>query len=69
MFEYFKQKGCWILVVRSNSNLSLRCRKAAEEVFPLEAGTDAYRKLYAEILGRTDGPEAAPAVAQAVNDR
>jgi glycosyltransferase involved in cell wall biosynthesis len=53
--------------LRSDPDLPSRCRKAAEEVFSLEAGTEAYRKLYAEILGRTDGPEAAPAGAQAAN--
>ena len=47
--------------LRSDPDLPSRCRKAAEEVFSLEAGTEAYRKLYAEILGRPDGPEAAPA--------
>jgi len=53
--------------LQSNPDLPSRCRKAAEEVFSLEAGTEAYRKLYAEILGRTDGPEAAPAGSQAAN--
>jgi glycosyltransferase involved in cell wall biosynthesis len=42
--------------LRSDPDLPSRCRKAAEEVFSLEAGTDAYRKIYAEILGRPDGP-------------
>lgn len=32
--------------------LPSRCRQAAEEVFSLEAGTEAYRRLYAEILGQ-----------------
>jgi len=31
--------------------LSLRCRKAAEEIFSLESGTHAYDQLYQEILG------------------
>jgi len=31
--------------------------------------TEAYRKLYAEILGHPVDPEAAPAVAQTPNDR
>jgi glycosyltransferase involved in cell wall biosynthesis len=35
-------------------NLSARCRHAAEEVFSLEKGTEAYRSLYAEILGESD---------------
>lgn len=56
-------------VLRSDPDLPSRCRKAAEEVFSLEAGTEAYRKLYADILGRLDGPEATPAAAQAANDR
>ena len=30
--------------------LALRCRKAAEEVFSLEAGTRRYQSLYAQIL-------------------
>ena len=30
--------------------LSVRCRRAAEEVFSLEAGTAAYRRLYSDIL-------------------
>ena len=55
--------------LRSDPDLPSRCRKAAEEVFSLEAGTEAYRKLYAEILGRPDGPAAAPASPNAANDR
>jgi glycosyltransferase involved in cell wall biosynthesis len=55
--------------LRSDPDLPSRCQKAAEEVFSLEAGTDAYRKIYADILGHPDRPEAAPAVAQAANDR
>ena len=51
--------------LRSDPDLPPRCRRAAEEVFSLEAGTEAYRKLYADILGRPDGP-AAP---NAANDR
>ena len=54
-------------VLRSDPDLPSRCRQAAEEVFSLEAGTEAYRKIYADILGRPDGPEAAPASAQAAN--
>jgi hypothetical protein len=41
--------------------------EAAEEIFSLEAGTEGYLKLYPEILGRPDVPEAAPASAQAAN--
>ena len=55
--------------LRSNPDLPSRCRKAAEEVFSLEAGTEAYRKLYTDILGRPNGPENAPAGARAVNAR
>ena len=51
--------------LRSDPDLPLRCRKAAEEVFSLQVGTEAYRKIYADILGRPDGP-AAP---NAANDR
>ena len=53
--------------LRSDPDLPSRCRKAAEEVFSLEAGTEAYRKLYADILGHPDSPEAAPAAANAAN--
>jgi len=38
-------------VLRLDPDLRLRCRRAAEEVFSLEAGTEAYRSLYARILG------------------
>lgn len=55
--------------LRSDPDLPSRCRKAAEEVFSLEAGTEAYCKIYADILRHPDSPEAAPAVAQAANDR
>ena len=51
--------------LRSDPDLPSRCRKAAEEVFSLEAGTEAYRRLYAEILGRPDCPEV---TLQAAND-
>jgi len=56
-------------VLRSDPNLPSRCRQAAEKVFSLEAGTEAYRKIYADILGHPDSPEAAPAAANAANDR
>ena len=58
-----------LAVLRSDPDLPSRCRKAAEEVFSLEAGTEAYRKLYTDILGRPNGPENAPAGARAVNAR
>ena len=37
--------------LRTDPELPARCRRAAEEVFSLERGTQAYRALYAEILG------------------
>jgi hypothetical protein len=38
-------------------DLAARCRRAAEEIFSLEAGTRAYGALYAAILadGRLPG--------------
>jgi glycosyltransferase involved in cell wall biosynthesis len=42
----------------SDPDLSRRCRQAAEEVFSLEAGTEAYRRLYAEILDEADATKA-----------
>lgn len=33
-------------------DLAARCRRAAEAVFSLSAGTDSYRRLYADILAR-----------------
>ena len=40
--------------------LSARCRHAAEEVFSLEAGTAAYRRLYSDILSSaTESPACA----------
>jgi glycosyltransferase involved in cell wall biosynthesis len=40
--------------LRKDPNLSARCRQAAEEVFSLAKGTEAYRSLYAQILGDSD---------------
>ena len=40
--------------LRSDPNLQARCRQAAEEVFSLAKGTEAYRSLYAEIIGESD---------------
>src|SRR5690606_1156183 len=34
----------------ADPDLPARCRQAAEEVFSLEAGTQAYSSLYADIL-------------------
>jgi glycosyltransferase involved in cell wall biosynthesis len=56
-------------MLRSDPDLPSRCQKAAEEVFSLEAGTEAYRNLYADILGYPVGPETEPATARATNDR
>ncbi|WP_417522037.1 glycosyltransferase [Marinobacter sp.] len=36
--------------LRNDPELSARCRRAAEEVFSLEAGTQSYRALYQEVL-------------------
>lgn len=37
--------------LRADPELPARCRRAAEEVFSLKGGTEAYRALYGEILG------------------
>lgn len=37
-------------ILLADPELATRCRRAAEEVFSLQAGTDRYRKLYADIL-------------------
>lgn len=37
----------------ADPELAVRCRQAAEEVFSLQAGTDAYRTLYRTVLGIT----------------
>ena len=42
--------------LRSDPDLTSRCRKAAKEVFSLQAGTEAYCKLYANILGPSRYP-------------
>jgi glycosyltransferase involved in cell wall biosynthesis len=36
----------------NDPDLSARCRRAAEEVFSLEAGTTAYMALYSEVLSK-----------------
>lgn len=36
--------------LRSDPDLAQRCRRAAEEVFSLEAGTQAYKEIYQDIL-------------------
>jgi len=43
----------------ADPDLSRRCRAAAEEVFSLEAGTEAYSALYADILSRQAAPSLA----------
>jgi glycosyltransferase involved in cell wall biosynthesis len=40
--------------LRADPELAVRCRKAAEEVFSLQAGTAAYSRLYAAILAEAD---------------
>lgn len=50
----------------SDPELGSRCRKAAEEVFSLESGTEAYRRLYADILG--ERAEARPELLPEVPD-
>jgi len=42
----------------SDPELSMRCRRAAEEVFSLDAGTAAYSRIYGSILA--DAPRRAP---------
>ncbi len=39
-----------LLELLKDADLSLRCRRTAEELFSLEAGTAAYRQLYNDIL-------------------
>jgi glycosyltransferase involved in cell wall biosynthesis len=45
----------------ADPELQLRCRRAAEEVFSLEAGTAAYSALYRQILSKSDGNRVLPA--------
>lgn len=45
----------------ADPELAMRCRKAAEAVFSLAAGTAAYSALYAGILGKGETKEVAPA--------
>lgn len=42
-----------LLALLSEPGLASRCRKAAEEVFSLERGTESYSALYARILGNS----------------
>jgi glycosyltransferase involved in cell wall biosynthesis len=41
-------------ILCSDPNLPARCRKAAEKVFSLHAGTQAYRKVYSQIVAPSD---------------
>lgn len=41
-----------IAVLKQDPELSVRCRRAAEEVFSLESGTQTYKTLYQHVLGR-----------------
>jgi len=53
----------------SDPELSSRCRCAAEEVFSLESGTEAYRRLYGDILGNEAAVLPEPADGRAANAR
>jgi glycosyltransferase involved in cell wall biosynthesis len=41
----------------NDPDLAVRCRRAAEECFSLEAGTAAYLRLYKQILSKNKGNE------------
>lgn len=41
-----------LVALRQDPQLPARCRQAAVEVFSLESGTQAYRELYRDIVGR-----------------
>jgi glycosyltransferase involved in cell wall biosynthesis len=45
----------------NDPELAIRCRRAAEEVFSLEAGTAAYLELYRKILSLSEGKKVVPA--------
>lgn len=49
--------AAWDALMRllEDPDLAARCRRAAEEVFSLKAGTAAYRRLYRDILASTEG--------------
>lgn len=40
-----------LVALLADPELPARCRRAAEEVFSLAAGTEAYRRVYAEAIG------------------
>lgn len=42
-----------LMVLMEDPDLPARCVKAAHDIFSLEAGTKAYRALYADILGES----------------
>jgi glycosyltransferase involved in cell wall biosynthesis len=46
--------------LRTDPELPSRCRQAAEEMFSLERGTEAYRALYNEVLAKGGGSGATP---------
>lgn len=56
-------------MLRSDPDLPFRCRRAAEEIFSLKAGTEAYCKIYSEILGCSGLREARSTAVQSANDR
>jgi glycosyltransferase involved in cell wall biosynthesis len=41
-----------LTALMQDTGLSFRCRKAAEEVFSLDAGTAAYSRIYLQVIGR-----------------
>lgn len=41
-------------ILMQDPDLPMRCRATAEAVFSLEAGTEAYREIYASILNKKD---------------
>lgn len=45
----------------NDPDLAVRCRRAAEECFSLEAGTAAYLGLYKQVLSKSEGNEVIPA--------
>ena len=50
--------GAWNALMRllEDPALPARCRQAAEEIFSLDTGTAAYRRLYHHILAESDTP-------------
>jgi glycosyltransferase involved in cell wall biosynthesis len=54
-----EMEAAWeeLQTLRSDPDLAARCRRAALEVFSLEAGTAAYSALYAEVLAKAASKE------------